>query len=191
MRLLLQFDRNKEEQAIVGRLLMAYGEFEFEVARLVGYAICAHDTAARILFRVNGEGARLDVADAIPRPFLSKLGLGGQWSNAIGALRYCKNVRNQYAHCNWIADEAHHGLSFTNIDKDADSPDGILNVSLYPTNLKLLQKQHQYFEYTADWLMYLACQCRLRAGEAAPAVEVPKSISQPPLHNRQKLHARG
>jgi hypothetical protein len=146
LRLLLQLLGYEKEQQTVGRLLMAYGEFEVEVARLMGYAFGGdEDTAARVFFRVNGEAARLDVADAILRPFFNKLNLAGQWSNALGAMRYCKNVRNQYAHCSWFANEG-GPLSFTNMDKDADSPDGILKSHLYPTDLGLLRKQEEYFE---------------------------------------------
>lgn len=183
MRLLLEFSDYPKEQHLVGRMIMAYGEFEFEVARLLGYAINGdQDTACRIFFRVNGEAARLDVADAIVRPFFDKLRLTGQWSNALGALRYCKSVRNQYAHCNWIADVG-RPLSFVNMDQDANSADGTLNVRLYPTDLALLEKQHQYFEYCSDCLYYLSCRCRKYTGQASPDPEAPKSISPPPRDN--------
>jgi hypothetical protein len=186
MRLLIEFEGFQEEQALIGRMLMAYSEFEFEIARLLAYALPGGDDAAgRILFRVNGEAARLDVADAILRPFFDKLKLGGKWCNTLGALRYCKTVRNQYAHCNWVKD-TDRPLSFINMDKDADSPDGTLTVHFYPTDLALLQKQHQYFEYTLDWLFYLGCECRHLSGEESPLPQVPKSIPQPPLHNLPK-----
>src|SRR6476646_8092448 len=136
----------------------------------MSYALPSEDTAPRILFRVNGEAARLDVADAILRPFFEALKLGGQWGCTLGALRYCKNVRNQYAHCNWHSDEQRH-LCFHNMDRDADSRDEILNVHLYPTDLDLLQKQHQYFEYTLDWVWYLTCECRKHKGQASPTFQ--------------------
>src|SRR5690349_14601379 len=101
MRLLIEFDGHAEEQAVIGQMLMAYGEFEFAAASLIGYAIADDDMAARLFFRVRGESARLDVADAILRPYFTKLNLAGQWGCAIGALRYCKDIRNQYSHCNW------------------------------------------------------------------------------------------
>ena len=186
MRLLIEFDEFEKEQSLVGRMLMAYGEFEFEVARLLGYAIPGgNDTAGRLLFRVNGEAARLDVADALLRSFFEKLKLGGQWGCAFGALWYCKDIRNQYAHCTWHS-ETGKPLTFMLMDKDADSPDGTLMVQLYPTDLPLLEKQHEYFEYTLDWLYYLGCECRKHLGEQAPALKAPKSIPQPPKHNRPK-----
>ena len=168
---------------------MAYGEFEFTIAQLLGYAIPGgDDTAARLLYRVNGEAARLDVADALLRPFFeTTLRIAGAWTNTLGALRYCKNVRNQYAHCHWHNPATIPlGLCFLNMDHDADSPEGTLNVHFYPTDLLLLQKQHEYFEYTLDWLFYLQCACWAHVGKNSRNPRVPKSIPQPPLHNLQK-----
>ncbi len=186
MRLLINFTNHLKARELVGLMIMAYGEFEFEVAGIMSYAIDGGpDTAARIFFRVNGEAARLDVADAILRPFFDKLTLGGRWGNALGALRFCKNVRNQYAHCQWHPDA--HNLYFFNLDRDGrDSLEGELIVNPYPTNLELLQKQYEYFEHTLDWLYYLSCECRGHKGEESARPPVPKSIPQPQLHIRPK-----
>lgn len=184
--LLIEFKDRKEEQNLIGQMLMAYGEFEFFVAGLLGYAIeGGNDIAGRLFFRVHGEGARLDVADAILRPFFKKSGLHGQWSNTIGALRYCKDIRNQYAHCNWI--EKSGLLQFVNMDRDAASPEGDLILQLYPTDLALLKRQFEYFAYTNFWLFFLNCKCRRAAGDTkAPDPPAPKSIPQPPKNNRGK-----
>ncbi|MGB9113685.1 hypothetical protein [Bradyrhizobium sp.] len=185
MQLLLALDEFREEQSIVGQLLMAYGEFEFNIAKLIAHAIGNEDNGARIFFRIHGEGPRLDVADAIVRPFFERMNLVGQWTNAFGALRYCKDVRNQYAHCQWYSDES-TPLTFANLERDAAAPEGILNVQLYPVDLDLLQKQREYFEYANDWLHFLDCRCRKAMGQEAPDAPVPKSIPQPPKHNRPK-----
>jgi SAM domain (Sterile alpha motif) len=76
--------------------------------------------ALRILFRVRGEGPRIEVADAVARPAYTQIGLGGAWGNGIGAARVCKNIRNQYAHCHWrrFPDEA---LRFINLDQEVTS----------------------------------------------------------------------
>ena len=186
MELLIEFKRYPEEQAIIGRLLMAYGEMEFGVAKLLGHAFDGDDNiAARLFFRVHGEGPRIDVADAILRRFFTHLKLAGQWSNTVGALRYCKAVRNQYAHCNWLADSS-RPLTFINMDTDVSSPDGELMLLLYPTSLAVLKEQQKFFEYATDWLYFLDCQCRRRSGIEAPDPPEPKSIPQPPKHNRRK-----
>jgi hypothetical protein len=188
MPLVYEFKDFPKEQELVGDMLLAYGQLEFDVARLIGFALpSGDDMAGRLLFRVNGEAARLDVADAILRPFFETVGISGQWGNALGALRYCKNVRNQYAHCQWhIPDRQPPELCFINLDRDADSPDGTLHVQLYPTDLRLLKKQHEYFNYTILWLYCLTCACQRRAGQEVHVPSVPKSIPQPPLHNLPK-----
>ena len=183
MKLLIHLAEFSEEQSIVGKLVMAYGEFEFNVAKLIAHAIGDDDNGARIFFRIHGEGPRLDVADAIVRPFFERMNLVGQWSCAFGALRYCKDVRNQYAHCQWYSDR---GLTFANIERDAKSPEGVLTVQLYPIDLNLLQKQQTYFEYANDWLHFLDCRCRKATGQESPDPPIPKSIPQPPKHNRPK-----
>jgi hypothetical protein len=124
-------------------------------------------------------------AHASPHAFRIDYGVIGQWTNAFGALRYCKDVRNQYAHCNWYSDEG-RPLTFVNLERDTASPEGTLNIQLYPTDLALLRKQHDYFEYANDWLYFLDCRCRKVKEEKVPEPSVPKSIPQPPKHNRPK-----
>src|SRR5262249_27618216 len=100
MRLLIEFDKYPDELSLVGQMLLAYSEFEFELAKLIGHFLEGDtDRAARVFWRIQGEAARIEVADAILRPFFEKHNLAGKWCNALGALRYCKNIRNQYAHC--------------------------------------------------------------------------------------------
>ncbi len=189
MQLLLEFDDFPEEKIIIGMLLMAYAEFEVNMAKLVGYAMGGKDMdrGVRILFRVHGEGPRLDVVDAIVRPFFDGMKLAGQWSNTLGALRYCKDIRNQYAHCHWFSDEG-KPLTFINLDNDADRPEGELQLQLHPTDVVLLRKQCVYFEYANAWLYFLDCRCQLARREESPDPPVPKSIPQPPKHNRSKKH---
>lgn len=186
MRLLLDFDGHEEEQALIGRMLMAYSEFEFDLAKFLGYALNGdHDTGVRLFFRVNGEGARLEAADALLRPFFDGRVGPGKWGNALGTLRYCKDVRNQYAHCTWHRAEG-EPLRFMNVKRDAASAEGELLVTQIPTDLGVIQKQHQYFEYALDWLFFLDCWHLRSLGEAVPVPPVPKSIPQPPLNSLQK-----
>lgn len=120
MRLLIEFDGFEEEQRLIGQMLMAYGGFEFIMGGILGYAIGDEHAGARIFFRVHGEAPRIDVLDAILRPNFSRLNVVGQWTNALGAIRYCKDIRNQYAHCQWHSTDGH--LTFSNMDKDVASP---------------------------------------------------------------------
>jgi hypothetical protein len=98
--ILIEFDDFPQHREIVGRLLIAYGELEWALTVCVQNALnVTPSEASRILFRVRGESARIEVADAIARPLFAKVDLGAKWGNAIGAARHCRKIRNQYAHC--------------------------------------------------------------------------------------------
>ena len=76
-------------------MLMAYGEIEFGLLTLIATTMDDdHDLAAKILFRVRGEAARIDVSDALIRTAYYKVGLGPKWENALGAIKVCKKIRN-------------------------------------------------------------------------------------------------
>jgi hypothetical protein len=183
--MLIEFADFPQEREIVGTLLIAYGEIEWAIAACVQEALDITPSAAtRILFRVQGEGARLNVADAIVRPVFAKVGLEGQWGHAIGAAKHCKNIRNQYAHCHW---RRFDGIPrFINLDAEARAVEGTLMVDAIPLKLELLQRQRSYFIYALDWLYYLAPEYKKQMGRLSLHDQVaPKSIPKPPLYDRQ------
>jgi hypothetical protein len=186
--ILSEFDDFTRERDLIGQMLLAYGEMEFVLLGMIGDALSIdHPTAARILFRVNGEYARIQVADAILRPVLAKFKLKDKWIAAYSATKHCKNLRNQYAHCHW---QLWNGkLYFMDLDEEvrnAGDGDGDLEVSLRPIDFLLVDRQFAYFEYTLSCLYFL----RDRLGRALdkPTEDLPfpepKSISQPPRDNR-------
>jgi hypothetical protein len=184
---LIEFVDFPQHREILGTLLIAYGEIDWALATCLQRALdITPSDATRILFRVRGESARMEVCDAIVRPVFTKMGLGGQWGNAIGAARHCKKIRNQYAHCHWRKfDDG--VLRFLNLDEEAAAAEGPLIVSAIPLNLDLLQRQRNYFIYTLDWLYYLEEEYSQRLGKSSSNNQVaPKSIPQPPLYDRPK-----
>ena len=64
-----------EHAAIIGRLLFNYADLEVDVVGMV--------------------------ADAPVRPLCQTHNLGGTYVQWLGAMRRCKAIRNQYAHCIW------------------------------------------------------------------------------------------
>ena len=184
--LLDEFEGFPRERDLIGRMLLAYGELEFWLVGCLREALTIVDdhTTARILFRVNGESPRLEVADAILRYTFAKHKLEAKWITAYAAVRHCKNIRNQYAHCHW---QVHEGrLHFMDLDKEAKSKDEALNVTFYPINLALIEKQFQYFEYAAGYLAFLRDRLLRTTGKPpeTPPFPEPKSISQPHLDSR-------
>ena len=185
---LFEFRNYPREREIVGKLLIAYGEIEFALLSCLRQVLDNDvDTATRILFRVKGEGARIEVADAIMRPAFMRRKLGGKWSGAIGAARKCKAIRNQYAHCHWQLLGEPGKLYFLNLDIDAQAAEGPIKASHIPLLLSLLEKQETYFVYALDCLYYLEAEYKKLAGRSSSHDQVwPKSIPAPPPYIQPK-----
>jgi hypothetical protein len=184
--LLAEFIEYPAERELIGQMLLAYGELEFALLGCLCEVLTEDvHTTTKVLFRVNGEAARIRVADAILRPEFSKhRKLKDKWITAYSALRHCKNIRNQYAHCHW---QLHEGkLSFIDLDQDAQADDDVLKVGFRPIDLPLLQRQNEYFEYAASWLYFLRDRLMRAAGRELdiPPFPEPKSIPKPPLDSR-------
>lgn len=166
---------------------MAYGEIEFVLVACISDALgVSHHVSGRIFFRVQGEGARLAVSDAILRPIFAKHKLQDKWISAYAACRFCKGIRNQYAHCHWMAPGGH--LHFMNLDEAAkSSATELLTVPLRPVEITLIRQQHEYFEYAQASIYYLLDKLKISLGKPGlsngPFPE-PKSIPQPPRDNR-------
>jgi|HubBroStandDraft_6_1064221.scaffolds.fasta_scaffold126942_2 hypothetical protein len=179
---LTEFEDFPAEREAIGNMLIGYGEIEFAILSCLSEVNGDLETSARILFRVRGETPRIEVADAIMRPVFSGVGLGPKWGNAVGAIRICKNIRNQYAHCHWHQEDKQ--LKFMDLDADAKSTEGDVEITYRFVDSGLIQKQTAYFSYALDWLYFLAAEYKRRAGRPVDRVPPePKSIAAPPLYN--------
>jgi hypothetical protein len=185
--MLVEFVDFPKERDILGTLLIAYGEIEWALTSCVQEVLNITPSAAtRILFRVNGEAARINVADAIARPLFTKTELGGQWGTAIGAARQCCKIRNQYSHCHWRKFDDGI-LRFIDLDNEArhGRVEGHLVVHAIRLELGLLQRQRAYFIFCLDWLYFLQEEYKKLVGRSSSHDLVePKSIPQPPLYER-------
>lgn len=112
------FDRYPEEAALAGRIVLSYGELELLVATCLATILPLPDTANRLMFRIIGERARILAADSLMYKMYQGSGLGGEYGIAIGAVRECAKIRNQYAHCHWT-DHPTAGLFFTDLQDPA------------------------------------------------------------------------
>jgi hypothetical protein len=181
--LLTEFEDYQRERDLIGQMLLSYGELEFVLVGMIADALSVDNpTAARILFRVNGEGPRMQVADAIIRPVCAKHNLKSKWINAHSAAKHCKSLRNQYAHCHW---QLWNGtLSFLDLDSESRLPgEEDMEVTLQPIDRALILKQHQYFEYAALCLYFVRDRLKRSLGKPPedPPFPEPKSIQRPPL----------
>jgi hypothetical protein len=81
--MLYEFADFPRELEIVGQLLIAYGEIEYALLGCLRKVLDDDiHTATRILFRVKGESARIEVSDAIMRPAFIKLDASKNLANS-------------------------------------------------------------------------------------------------------------
>jgi hypothetical protein len=177
------FLRLPQQGAIVGRLLAGYGEIEFELANVLKRFTHNMHSAFAAIFRVRSESGRIDIADAIIRSAISSKGLGPKWEKAIGAVRQCLKIRNQYAHCHWL--EENNELIFTMLADAFDGPKAkplTVRVALLST----LQDQESYFRYTVRCLSHLEWEyARLIGAAGDHPFEWPKERQPPILHTQR------
>lgn len=182
------FQECPEEAAIIGRLLAGYGELEFAFASCLATVIDDDQRALRVLFRIRSETQRIEIADALMRPAFEAVGLTDEYAEFIGAMRTCKNIRNQYAHCHWISDEK-AGLWFGDLDAPAKTATGPVSIIFQCIALPELRLQEAYFAYAAAWAERLALRHEELAGRPSnPAPPAPQRVQPPPRHSPPGEH---
>lgn len=138
------FVLHPNEATIIGRLLAGYSELEFSLLVCLVAALNSDTpTAFKIMFRLRGESSRIDIADAIMHSRYKDAGLSSEYAEAIGAIRFCKDVRNQYAHAHWQGDML-GGLHFFDLENAAKQNTGGSIKSKY-VDVPLLTAQETYF----------------------------------------------
>jgi len=175
------FQRNEYAAIYVGRLLAGYGELEFDLANCVSGVLGEDkETGFRVLFRAKGESARIDIADAILFPFYKAAGLRDVYKTFLGAMRHCKTIRNQYAHCHWLDRDG--VVYFVDLDTPVKRETGI-PLAFVPVTKELLKQQEEFFCYCAELLIFLSCEYLRRAGRLANHPwSIPAVMAEPPLH---------
>ena len=135
------------------------------------------------MFRLRGEVLRIEIADALIQHKYKAAGLGAGYAEALGAIHWCKNVRNQYAHAQWRALDPITGLQFYDLQMPAKTATGS-TAPVSAVDVPLLTEQERYFCYTSDWLNFLSHEYRLKMGKiASHAWTAPQIIPQPRKYN--------
>ena len=180
------FHRFPNEAAIIGRLLAGYAELEIGLLDCVTVVREDFDATLKAMFRVRGETARINVGDALGRRVYRKLGLGTDFEMAVGAMRYCLKIRNQYAHCNWYDDFVRKQLAFVNVEEIAEKNrpiSGFDKLTRRYVDVPILKEQEQYFGYAHALTDYASSEARFQTGKVTTRVFVkPAQVSQPLLH---------
>lgn len=173
-----------DEAAIIGRILAGYADLELDLMHCVRSVRGDLDVALKALFRSRGETQRINVADALARQLYHDLGIGPDFETAIGAVRYCLTIRNQYAHCTWWNDNSGK-LAFANLEELAKKNilvTDLHRLSTHHVDVPHLEAQIAYYEYTDDMLMWIIQEGNARTGKPAmPGHARPRQLARPPL----------
>jgi hypothetical protein len=169
-----------QEASLIGLLVIGYSELDITLCHVGGLALGEKWAVLDALHKIQNEGTRLDVVNRLVRHVFKAKGYEAKFGEAIGAISFCKTIRNQYAHAQWKTGNGQ--LWFTNprrIKWVANGP-----IEWKPTSLPVLEAQEAYFEYTRKCLMWLEHQW----DGLGKHLRWPDHMKQPPL---EALDRRG
>lgn len=133
-------------------MVVGYSELDITLCHVAGLALGEKLAVLDALHQVENEGTRLELINRLVRHVFLASGKEAHFAEAIGALRYCKTLRNQFAHAQWKGENGQ--LWFTN-PKQINWSSGLENITWKATSLDLLKEQEAYFVYTRRCLMSL------------------------------------
>ena len=113
MSLMPCFDKGKgfDESIIIARLLAGYGEIELQMCMCLIVVEGQIDTPIREIFEKRGAEFRIKTgANALETEY-AHAGLLTELTEALADLDWCRQIRNQYSHCQWFW-TATEGLCF-------------------------------------------------------------------------------
>lgn len=158
------FDQHKREGDIVGRLVVEYGELEWDLCLLVGVAIDDLDAAIKVMYRARGEAQRIALGDALARKHMP-LPLQQVYSMTLARLRDCTRIRNRYAHTHFTT-TADGRLGFLDIEALA-SENGVADPARLPMfglTTDLIEDEARLFVQVAQNLRYLNWEVQAARG---------------------------
>lgn len=164
------FDRFKREGDIVGRLVVEYGELEWDLCLLVACAIRDQDTAIKVMYRARGEAQRIALGDALARKHIPGGRLRSIYEMTIARLKDCTTIRNRYAHT-VFSETADGRLAFLNLE-DIANEHGVAdtsNLPLYELSMTLIEDEARLFVQVAQNLRYLNWEMQALNGQIPKA----------------------
>ena len=100
------------------------------------------DLPIRTIFGERGAEKRIKIARKVLEPDYAKAGLLVPLLQALADMDYCREIRNQYSHCQWFWTKQ-DGLCFQNLEYLAKQPTAITSVtaSKFPLDMPLLSAE--------------------------------------------------
>jgi hypothetical protein len=181
------FSKFTQEGDTIGRLLAGYSNIDVSLFHAVHVATGDFDTALRKMFGKRGESKRIEAAEKLGLPEYQRLKLATDFKKALRAMRYCLEIRNQYAH--WVWWDDHTGqLAFANVEdltKYKSRLTGFGKLTAHHVDAALLKAQEAYFVYANDLLLWVNYEGRFKRGKLGKAqlnpVNRPKDVKRPKL----------
>lgn len=179
----------KEEAALIGAMLANYGELEFCLTHCLGASMRDFNGAFRKMYEKRGEERRIQICEKM-RPNFIAIGREQEFADTIDQVRYCKLIRDQYAHgwFSWSAMSLGWGegphprnvtLKLVSLEDAVKEPEGI-DAKPVSLPLALVQAQSTYFANTQDWIMWLQSELEAAEGKPwSPSPSVPKRLNRP------------
>jgi hypothetical protein len=124
-------------------------------------------------------------------PEFAKASLQDLLRETLDDLDWCREIRNQYAHCTWYWDQVDKKLCFVNLEELAKelTPIYDLMVNRRQLDANLLEHQEAFFFYVKEMFThlkdaYLEYRLLLLTPRKPSYVYAkPSKVARPPLHN--------
>lgn len=175
------------EAAIIGRMVVGFGEFEIMACKIADLAQPNPNNALKMLYSLRSTSARIECARMLAEPAYWDSSLASPFNITFDAVKECLIIRNQYAHCNW-ADHKDAGLFFADLQVAAKNIEWI--VDWKHIDVPLLERQESIFDDTRRALLFLeASLIHIRNGWPQNH-EIPEPLALPPQpkHNPASQH---
>jgi hypothetical protein len=188
MRFIAIISQYPNEAAIIGQIVIGYGELEIALMNTVQAARNGDlDTTLKTMFRSRGESRRIEVGDALGRQAFTRLGFGREFETAIANMNYCRRMRNQYAHCIWhnYDPTGQRRLGFANLEelsKTNSMVTSLGNLTYWFLDIALLQEQIDYLDNTEREIGNLGAAASAKLGSGVQIFQAPTQLPRPPLY---------
>jgi len=166
-----------DEAALIGAMVVGYGELELSYGALAGDIIGDKWSVLKAFHYIRSEMTRIDVANALCETKVVAMGFADEYAQVLTALKYCREVRNRYTHQQW--GDMDGMLCITKAEAAFQKRE---RPTWYTLDLALIEAQEAFFEYTRLCILTLhTCVDYHRSGKARPVQRRAKQIP-PPLH---------
>jgi hypothetical protein len=121
-----------DEGVVIGRLLAGYSEIEVQGCACLVAVEGILDVPLRTIFGTRGTETRIKNLRGALQTDFANAGLLPDLEEALDDMDWCRQIRNQYSHCQWYW-TSREGLCFVNLETLAKQTTRIL--ALMNTNI--------------------------------------------------------